>query len=54
MSRSWRVRIAGEAMVDERTVRSAYEGVRMHSATWTVIMLAAKRLKLPLPPEQKS
>lgn len=44
--------VAAEARCDLRTVKRAYAGERLKGITYTRIVEAATKLKLPVPPDQ--
>jgi hypothetical protein len=54
LSRVDRLRLAAEALVDERSISAVYSGRTVRSMTRERIVQAARRLSLPLPPEQPS
>ena len=47
------MQIAAEAMADRRTVEKIYEGKHSQRLVRERIEIAAKRLKLPLPPKER-
>jgi len=48
-----RLKIAGHAKLDPRTVLRAYEGGKVTAANWVAIAVAAKALDMRAPPTPK-
>jgi hypothetical protein len=54
LDRVQRLRLAAAALVDERSLGGAYNGLPTRPLTYERILRAAKKLGLPLPPPQVS